>query len=151
MKKSKIIEVVLEHLRADFERRQAAARRTREQGNDAESKSEGKYDTRSTEENYLADGLARQALEAAAAAEAIEKMPIRDFADGEAIDIGALVELEFAKDTEFFLIARAGGGTEVVWNKKTIVVLTPESPLGAQLIGRRAGERVGDAKIKRVF
>jgi len=83
MKKSKIIEVVLEHLRGDFERRQAAAKRTREQGNDGESKSEGKYDTRSTEENYLADGLARQALEAAAAAEAIEKMPVRDFAAGE--------------------------------------------------------------------
>ena len=151
MKKSKIIEIVLEHLRADFERRQAAARRTREQGNDAESKSEGKYDTRSTEENYLADGLARQAMEAAAAAEVIEKMRIRDFAAGEGIDIGALVELEFAKVTEFFLIATAGGGTEVVWNKKTIVVLTPESPLGSQLIGRHAGERAGDAKIKKVF
>jgi hypothetical protein len=151
MKKSKIIEVVLEHLRADFERRQAAARRTREQGNDAESKSEGKYDTRSIEENYLADGLARQALEAAAAVEAIEKMPIRDFAVGEGIDIGALVELEFAKETEFFLIATAGGGTEVVWSKKTIVVLTPESPLGAQLIGRHRGERAGDANIKQVL
>lgn len=151
MKKSKIIEVVLEHLRADFERRQAAARRTREQGNDAESKSEGKYDTRSTEENYLADGLARQAMEAAAAAEAIEQMPIRDFAVGEGIDLGALVELEFAKETEFFLIATAGGGTEVVWNKRTIVVLTPESPLGSRLIGRHAGERAGDAKIKQVF
>lgn len=151
MKKSKIIEVVLEHLRADFERRQSAARRTREQGNDAESKSEGKYDTRSTEENYLADGLARQALEAAAAAEAIEQMPIRDFARGEAIDLSALVELEFSKETEFFLIATAGGGTEVVWDKKTIVVLTPESPLGSRLIGRHAGERVGDATIKQVF
>ena len=151
MKKLKIIEVVLEHLRADFERRQAAARRTREQGNDGESQSEGKYDTRSTEENYLADGLARQALEAANAAEAIEKMPIRDFAAGEGIDIGALVELEFAKETEFFFIATAGGGTEVVWNKKPIVVLTPESPLGAQLIGRHQGERVGSAKITQVL
>jgi hypothetical protein len=151
MNKSKIIEVVLEHLRGDFERRQAAARRTREQGNDGESKSEGKYDTRSTEENYLADGLARQALEAAAAAEAIEKMPIRDFAAGEGIDIGALVELEFAKETDFFLIATAGGGTEVVWSKKQIVVLTPESPLCAQLIGRHKGERIGDAKIKQVL
>ena len=102
MKKSKIIDAVLEHLRADFERRQAAARRTRVQGNDVESKSEGKYDTRSTEENYLADGLARQALEAVAAAEAIEKIPIRDFAAGEGMDIGALVELEFANETEFF-------------------------------------------------
>ena len=151
MKKLKIIEVVLEHLRADFERRQAAARRTRVEGNDAESKSEGKYDTRSTEENYLADGLARQALEAANAAEAIEKMPIRDFAAGEGIDIGALVELEFAKETELFLIATAGGGTEFVWNKKPIVVLTPESPLGSQLIGRYQGERVGSAKITQVF
>ena len=151
MKKTKIIEVVLEHLRADFERRQSAAKRTREQGNDAESKSEGKYDTRSTEENYLADGLARQALEATAAAEAIEQMPIRDFARGEAIDLSALVELEFAKETEFFLIATAGGGTEVAWEKKTIVVLTPESPLGSRLIGRHEGERVGDATIKQVF
>jgi hypothetical protein len=90
-------------------------------------------------------------MEAAAAAEAIEKMPICDFGAGEGIDIGALVELEFAKVTEFFLIATAGGGTEVVWNKKTIVVLTPESPLGSQLIGRHAGERAGDAKIKQVF
>ena len=151
MKKSKIIEVVLEHLRADFERRQSAAKRTREQGNDAESKSEGKYDTRSTEENYLADGLARQALEAAAAAEAIEQMPVREFARGEAIDLSALVELEFAKETEFFLIATAGGGTEVVWDKKTILVLTPESPLGSRLIGRHEGERVGDGTIKQVF
>jgi len=151
MKKSKIIEVVLEHLRADFERRQSAAKRTREQGNDAESKSEGKYDTRSTEENYLADGLARQALEAAAAAEAIEQMPVREFARGEAIDLSALVELEFVKETEFFLIATAGGGTEVVWDKKTIVVLTAESPLGSCLIGRHVGERVGDATIKQVF
>jgi hypothetical protein len=151
MEKSAIIHAVLEHLRGDFERRQSAAKRTRQQGNDAESKSEGKYDTRSTEENYLADGLARQALEAAKAAEVIEKMLIRDFEKGDGIDVGAVVELRFDKETEFFLIATTGGGTEVVWNQKTIVVLTPESPLGSRLMGRRAGERVGDAIVKKVF
>jgi len=151
MEKSAIIHAVLEHLRGDFERRQTAAKRTRQQGNDAESKSEGKYDTRSTEENYLADGLARQALEAAKAAEVIEKMPIRDFEKSDGIDVGAVVELRFDKETEFFLIATTGGGTEVVWNQKTIVVLTPESPLGSRLMGRRAGERVGDAIVKKVF
>ena len=151
MEKSAIIHAVLEHLRGDFERRQSAAKRTRKQGNDAESKAEGKYDTRSTEENYLADGLARQALEAAKAAEVLEKMPIRDFEKGDGIDVGAVVELRFDKETEFFLIATTGGGTEVVWNQKTIVVLTPESPLGSRLMGRRAGERVGDAIVKKVF
>jgi transcription elongation GreA/GreB family factor len=151
MEKSAIIHAVLEHLRGDFERRQTAAKRTRQQGNDAESKAEGKYDTRSTEENYLADGLARQALEAAKAVEVIEKMPIRDFEKSDGIDVGAVVELRFDKETEFFLIATTAGGTEVVWNQKTIVVLTPESPLGSRLMGRRAGERVGDAIVKKVF
>jgi transcription elongation GreA/GreB family factor len=151
MEKSAIIHAVLEHLRGDFERRQSAAKRTRQQGNDAESKSEGKYDTRSTEENYLADGLARQALEAAKAAEVIEKTPIRNFEKSDGIDVGAVVELRFDKETEFFLIATTGGGTEVVWDQKTIVVLTPESPLGSRLMGRRAGERVGDAIVKKVF
>jgi transcription elongation GreA/GreB family factor len=151
MEKSAIIHAVLEHLRGDFERRQSAAKRTRQQGNDAESKSEGKYDTRSTEENYLADGLARQALEAAKAAEVIEKTPIRNFEKSDGIDVGAVVELRFDKETEFFLIATTGGGTEVVWDQKTILVLTPESPLGSRLMGRRAGERVGDAIVKKVF
>jgi len=151
MKKSKVVEAVLRRLRMDFESRQAAARRARAQGGDSESKSEGKYDTRSTEENYLADGLARQALEALSATETIEKMPVRDFANGEAIDIGALVELEIASVTEIFLLAAAGGGTDVVCEKQPIAVLTPASPLGVRLLGRRAGEMVGDAKIKRIF
>ncbi|MFM2293708.1 MAG: hypothetical protein RLZZ350_121 [Verrucomicrobiota bacterium] len=32
------------------------------------------------------------------------------------------------------------GGTEVVVDKKEILVITPQSPLGAQLAGRKAGE-----------
>ena len=151
MKKRDIIRAVLEHLRGDFERRQSAAKRTRQQGNDAESKAEGKYDTRATEENYLADGLARQALVAAKAAEAIEKMPVREFESHEAIDLGALVELKFPKETEFFLLAPSGGGTEIVWEGKTIVVLTPESPLGLQLMGRHLADKVGPAKIQAIF
>jgi hypothetical protein len=151
MKKRDIIRAVLEHLRGDFERRQSAAKRTRQQGNDAESKAEGKYDTRSTEENYLADGLARQAQVAAKAAEAIEKMPIREFEPHEAIDLGALVEVKFPKETEFFLLAPSGGGTEIVWEGKTIVVLTPESPLGLQLMGRRLADKVGSAKIQAIL
>lgn len=151
MKKREIIHAVLEHLRGDFERRQSAARRTRQQGNDAESKAEGKYDTRATEENYLADGLARQAVVAAKAAEAIEKMSVRAFEPHEAIDLGALVELKFPKVSEFFLLAPSGGGTEIVWEGKTIVVLTPESPLGLQLMGRLVAEKVGQAKIQAIF
>ncbi len=140
MNKSQIITAIVAQLRDEFERRREVSKRTREQGSDAESKSEGKYDTRSTEENYLADGLAKQALVSAQAAAEIEKLPHRTFAPDDPIDLGALVEVQFPGAREWFFLAPAGGGTEVTHNKKSITVLTPESPLGAGLLGRRAGE-----------
>lgn len=142
MNKTEIITAILEQLRDEFESRRSVSKSTRAQGNDAESKSEGKYDTRSTEENYLADGLAKQALAAALAAVEIEKLPLRDFSPDGPADLGALVELEFPGcPAEWFFLAPTGGGTEIVHAGVPVTVLTPDSPLGAQLIGRRAGDR----------
>ncbi|MFZ4680981.1 MAG: hypothetical protein ACOYMS_00640, partial [Terrimicrobiaceae bacterium] len=61
MNKTLLIQAIIDVLREEFETLQTSSKRTRAAGNDAESKAEGKYDTRSTEENYLADGLAKQA------------------------------------------------------------------------------------------
>jgi hypothetical protein len=58
MDKEQIVQAILERLRVDFETHQTTSNMTRAASNDAETKSEGKYDTRATEENYLADGLA---------------------------------------------------------------------------------------------
>lgn len=143
MKKSDIVAAILEKLREGFELRQRTSKLTREGGNDAESRAEGKYDTLAIEENYLADGLARQAQAALEAAAELEKMPLRDFAADEPIDLGALVELEFPDGIEWFFVAPCAGGTEIVWKGKTVTVITPESPLGGQLAGLRAGETVG--------
>jgi len=140
MRKNEIIVAILEKLREAFENRRRVSRNIRDSGNDAESKSEGKYDTRSTEENYLADGLARQALAAAEAAAAIEKMQVRPFAPGDPIDTGALVELRFPGASEWFLMASAGGGIEVLCDGKMVTVLAHDSPLGSQLMGLHVGE-----------
>ncbi len=141
MNKSEIVAGILDRLREEFENRSRVSKITREGGNDAESKAEGKYDTLAIEENYLADGLAKQALAAAEAIAAIEKMPLRKFDRDEAIDLGALVEIEFPGAREWFFLAPSGGGTEVTHRGKTITTITPESPLGSQLIGSRAGDR----------
>ena len=79
MNKKEIVASILEQLREEFENRNRVSKITREVGNDAESKAEGKYDTLAIEENYLADGLAKQALAAAEAMAEIEKMPLRTF------------------------------------------------------------------------
>ncbi len=146
--KPKIVQAILEVLRDEFDQRTRASRETRAAGNDAESKAENKYDTLSIEENYLADGLARQAATALAAAKALEKLSLHDFAPDEPIDLGALVELEFPDGREHFFLAPAAGGIEVRVHDRTITVITPDSPLGGQLLDRHAGEILpGKARI----
>lgn len=141
MNKPEILAKIIERLREEFETRWRVSKLTREEGNDAESKAESKYDTLSIEENYLADGLAKQALAAADAIAGIEKMNLRAFTKDDPIDLGALVELEFPGAREWFFLAPSGGGTEILHGNKVVTVITPESPLGSQLIGSSIGNR----------
>lgn len=147
MQKSDIIDAVLQELRREFEQRRLIAKNTRAGGNDAESKAEDKYDTRSTEENYLADGLAKQAAAAGEAAAAIEKMPLREFGPEYPADLGALVQVDFGDDDrEWFLLVPAGGGMEVEAEGMPVTLLNPESPLGRVLMGSRAGDALSQPR-----
>jgi hypothetical protein len=137
--KAAILNAIVEAIRSEFDTLRTTSQKTRAAGNDGESKAEGKYDTRSTEDNYLADGLARQALAAAQAASAYEGFVPPSFDRNTPIDLGALVQLAFPDEAHWFFLGPAGGGIEVTAEGTQITVLTPESPLGQQLIGRKAG------------
>ncbi len=140
MNKSSLLQAILEALSGQFDSFRTFAKKARVDGNDAESKSEGKYDTRSIEENYLADGLAKQAQASAEAAAAYEGLELRTFDSVTPIDLGAVVELEFPGESGWYFLGPAGGGTEVECDGRTVTVVTPESPLGGQLVGLRAGD-----------
>ena len=140
MNKAAIVQSILAALREEFENFQRSSKKTRSAGNDVESKSEGKYDTRSIEENYLADGLAMQAQAAAESAAAYEKLVLADFDAETPIDLGALIQLEFPDETSWFFLGPAGGGIEVENEGETVTVFTPESPLGQQLLDRKVGD-----------
>ena len=148
MDKSKIVSAILEKLRDEFDARRSASKSTRVSGNDSESKAENKYDTLSIEQNYLADGLAKQAQVAALAAAAYEKLTLRDFAPDEPIDLGALVEIEFPGAREWFFLGPAAGGLTIQLGNREVTVLTPESPLGSQLLDRRAGGEIPDSSAR---
>ena len=141
MNKRALIQAIRDAIQADFDNLRRAAQKTRAEGNDAESKAEGKYDTRSTEDNYLADGFSRQAHTAAQAGTAYENFQATSFGDGRAIDLGALVQLAFADGSHWFFIGPAGGGIEVVCEGEAVTILTPESRLGKQLVGLKKGGR----------
>jgi len=66
---------------------------------------------------------------------------VRQFEPGEGISLGALVELEQGGERSFYFLGPRAGGTEVVQDKKEILVITPQSPLGEQLVGKKSGDR----------
>lgn len=69
-------------------------------------------------------------------------LKLRDFGPDDGIDIGALLELEGTDARARYFMGPRAGGTEIIHQKKTILVITPQSPLGSQLLGRRQGERL---------
>lgn len=144
MNKRAIVEKIVAVLVAELELYAQSARAAHADATHEQSKAENKYDTRGLEASYLARGQSRQAAETALARQLFESLELRDFGPETPVDLGALVELETGADGErlFYLLGPKAGGTEVVHARKSILVITPESPLGRELMGKRQGAAV---------
>ena len=141
MKKQVLIQKVIAHLADELELFARAAKAAHAEATDEQSKAENKYDTRGLEAAYLARGQSRQIQEIEAAIAAFQKLDPRPFAAGEPIGLGALVELEQQGERTLYLIGPRAGGTEITHDRRLVLVITPQSPLGAQLMEKKAGDR----------
>lgn len=141
MNKEAVLNAILERLREDLGLYLKAANFARAEATDPQSKAEHKYDTRGLEASYLARGQSRQAAELEAAITHFEKLSPREFAAGAPIDTGALVQLQSGREKSFYFMGPRAGGTEVVQDENEILVITPESPLGSQLLGKKQGDK----------
>ena len=161
MNKRAIIKKIVARLTEELQVYFRAAQFSRAEATHESNKPENKYDTRGLEASYLARGQSKQAAELEAAIAEFEKLTIRNFgadeavdlaefaklgvrkfADGDAIAVGALVELEHGGEKLFYFIGPRAGGTEVLHDKKEILVITPQSPLGEQLLGKKSGDEL---------
>jgi len=141
--KRPLVRKIIERLKADVTLYARAAMTARAEATDEQSKAENKYDTRGLEASYLARGQSKQLAQTESAIENLEAFHPRGFGPADGIDVGALVELEQGRERDLYLIAPCGGGTEVGWEGREIMVITPQSPLGQQLTGRHQGELIG--------
>ena len=140
MNKRALIRKIAARLTDELEVYFRAARASRAEAAHEQSKAENKYDTRGLEASYLARGQSRQAADIQAAIAAFGKLDARKFGAGEPIDVGAFVELESNRETTAYFIGPRAGGTEVLHEKREVMVITPQSPLGEQLLGRKRGD-----------
>lgn len=139
--KRSLIRKITTKLAGELEVYFRAAQFARAEATHEQNKAEHKYDTRGLEASYLARGQSRQAAEIEAAIAEFAKLDPRPFAPGEPIGLGALVELTHQGETNLYFIGPRAGGTEVVHDRKEILVITPQSPLGEQLMGRKQGDQ----------
>ncbi len=141
MNKAQILKQIIASLTDSLSILQKAARASHAEATHESSKAESKYDTRGLEAAYLAGGQARQAKEILDSIQVYETLRTRDFAPGEPIDLTALVELDADGTRSAYFIGPNSGGLEIEHKKKEIVVITPHSPLGQNLMGRKVGDR----------
>ena len=146
MKKTALLKAIIVRLDAELALSLRAARTAADGATDEQNKAENKYDTRGLELSYLAAGQGRKIAEAEATLEQFRTLAVRDFGPLEPIDLSALVTLEHrtksADAQPLYFLAPRGGGTEVRCAGRDVLVITPQSPLGQQLIGRRKGDRI---------
>jgi transcription elongation GreA/GreB family factor len=141
MRKALLIKQIVASLAESLEVLAKAARASHVEATHESSKAESKYDTRGLEAAYLAGGQARQAKEIMDSIKLYESLKTKDFAVDEPIDLTALVELEADGARSIYFIGPKNGGLEIENQRKEITVITLQSPLGQNLMGKKAGQR----------
>lgn len=136
--KAKLKEELLAHLQADLQAVERAHRATQEGATHEEARPENDKDTRALEQSYLARGQASRVLELRAQIAEVAQLALREF-EGAPAALGALVTVEDEDGaTQDLFLASAGGGARL--GEGAVQVVTPQSPLGRAILGRREGE-----------
>ena len=141
MSKTLLLREIVSKLSESLGLLQRAARASHAEATHESSKAENKYDTRGLEAAYLARGQARHAKEIVDSIKVYESLALKEFAPGEAVDLTALVELEVDRLRSFFFVGPTNGGLELQFDGREVTVVTPQSPLGQHLIGKKARHR----------
>ncbi|HKJ91069.1 MAG TPA: hypothetical protein VJ960_08060, partial [Oceanipulchritudo sp.] len=106
---------------------------------DSEFRAESQWDTGGLEASYLARGYARQYARMSEQANRLRAFTPGEFT-GKAIAIGALIECELDGFTSLIFLLPCAGGLDLIVDDNEVTTVTPDSPLGAALIGKRKGQ-----------
>lgn len=141
MNKSRLLQLIVERLTADLDTARRAAQSAYETATHKENIAENKYDTLGLEASYLATGQARRMEEIRQALALYQQLGLRPYDPERGIAVGDLVVLEDldGKRQQVFLGPEAAG-LKLPMDGQVVTVITPRSPLGQGLLGKRPGD-----------
>jgi transcription elongation GreA/GreB family factor len=140
LEKKQLIDEIVAHLNQELSVIQNAARAAHEAATHDESRPEDEHDTRGIEAAYLAGAQANRAAEIQKQIHLVQLLPVRSFEENDPIALGACIDLDQeGRKSTFFLVAQ-GGGISFTVNGKKIHLITPQSPIGESLLGKKKGD-----------
>jgi transcription elongation GreA/GreB family factor len=145
MNKINLVRIIIEQLTHDLAVQFNAALAAHEASTHEENIPDNKYETLALEASYVAQGQANRAQEIRRALEAYKQLTLGKFNDESVIGLTALVTLAGSESTiRTFFIGPLEGGMKLLDDLTgiEIMVITPASPLGKNLIGLGVGDMV---------
>jgi hypothetical protein len=140
--KKDVLEALVQHLSEVAAQATAAAKTTSSGATHAEAKPENAKDTRALEQSYLARGQAMRVEELHEQMKLLRFMPLRSYGENDPSGAGALLQITSDEDSRCLFLAPYGGGTELSVGGVKVVVVTPQSSLGALVLGRKLNEEI---------
>ena len=128
------------HLRAEVERGTRRALDAAQAATHEDNKPEGDKDMRSTEASYVARGQAARVHVLESARAKLSVVPLRDFAPGDEIAVGALVDVEHRGARTTYYVVPAAGGIRLDIAGREFHTLATTSPLGKAMLGLQEGD-----------
>ena len=143
-----MLQLIIERLATDLAVLTNAARAAHEAATHEQNIPDNKYDPLSLEASYVAQGQANRAQEIRRALHAYRSLKLQENSPGQAIRLTALVTLEGEDGGgKTFFIGPQEGGLKLEIEGEEVVVITPGSPMGQELIGKSAGDEARIGKV----
>jgi transcription elongation GreA/GreB family factor len=139
VEKRQLVQLLIAAIEADLRLAIDSQKSTMEGAVHEDAKAEDDKDTRAIESQYLARGLAQRVEELSDTIAKLTALKVREFGEDDPIALSALITLEDGDGTRtHYLLAPAGGGRKI--EEHGVVVVTPSSPVGRALLGKRCGD-----------
>ncbi|MBA1209322.1 MULTISPECIES: GreA/GreB family elongation factor [Pseudomonas] len=143
MNKTHLIAQIIAALEHDLDVVTRAAQSAYEAATAEENIAENKYDTLGLEASYLATGQARRSAEIRQALQTYRQLKLRDYDPEQGVQVSQVVILEDEQgQCRRLIIGPEAAGLKIGLGDEVVMVITPRSPLGQQLMGKRIDEEV---------
>ena len=143
MNKEALRDQIITQLRADHVLLLQAAKTAHAAATHDENIPDNKYATLGLEASYVAQGQANRAQEILQALQLFQQLTLSVFSEQSAIRLTAVVQLEDDEGlTRLVFLGPAAGGLCLKFGGAEIMIITPASPLGRELIGKQCGDLI---------